>query len=65
MTEDIRQIVKRWTTGRLRIETADLLKMPRYFLMTNDQKRKQDLPVTDEDMREFIIKKAEAEADEQ
>ena len=62
--DDISHIIKEWPTSRLRIETADLLKIPRYLIMTADQKREQDLPVTNEEMRDFIIKKVK-ELDDQ
>ena len=43
-----------WTPGWLKLEVASLADRPDYILMFDDEKREANLPVTTEEMRDFI-----------
>lgn len=43
-----------WPLAWLRMDCAFLLDNPAFVLMHDDEKRKQRLPVTEDEMREFI-----------
>ena len=43
-----------WRSGWLKLEVANLLRNPRYLIMTQDEKLDRDFPVSDEEMRAFI-----------
>jgi hypothetical protein len=46
--------LEEWSTSWLKLEVAQLLKSPKYVIMTHDEKLDHDYPVTDEEMRDFI-----------
>lgn len=58
MTDDPKPLDE-WPTGWLKLEVAQLLRNLSYLIMTRDEKLDQDLPVTDAEMRAFILKKRE------
>jgi hypothetical protein len=45
-----------WPDGWLKLEVASLSRMPEYLTMTDAEKHAAKLPVTAEEMREFIRK---------
>ena len=51
-----------WPSGWLKLEVASLFKAPDYLVMTDDEKRKALMPVTDGEMREFIEIRREIDA---
>jgi hypothetical protein len=46
--------LEQWPPGWLKLQVASLLKKPEYILMHNHEKRKAGLPVSNEEMREYI-----------
>lgn len=48
-----------WPPAWLKLEVAQILKNPRYLIMTQDEKLEQDYPATEKEMREFIEKHRE------
>jgi hypothetical protein len=51
-----------WPPGWLKMEVASLYNAPEYLVMTDDEKRKALMPVTDGEMREFIEIRREIDA---
>jgi hypothetical protein len=51
-----------WPSGWLKLEVASLFNAPEYLVMTDDEKRKTLLPVTDGEMREFVAIRREINA---
>jgi len=40
-----------WRSGWLKMEIASLYHLPEYLIMTDDEKRRAKMPVTDAEMR--------------
>jgi hypothetical protein len=43
-----------WPSGWLKMEIASLYDLPDYLVMTDDEKRRAQMPVTDAEMRLII-----------
>jgi hypothetical protein len=46
-----------WSVGWLKLEVANLTKNPLYIIMTDEEKKTHNLPVTTEEMRDYIRNK--------
>jgi hypothetical protein len=46
-----------WPEGWLKLEVANLTKYPSYIVMTDEEKREVNYPVTVEEMRQYIRNK--------
>jgi hypothetical protein len=50
-----------WPSGWLKLEITSLYGMPGYLIMTDDEKRRAKMPVTDAEMRWTIAARRRAE----
>ena len=48
-----------WPSGWLKMEVASLFSAPEYLVMTDQEKSEALMPVTDGEMREFIVARRE------
>lgn len=48
--------LSKWPSGWLKLEVAGIIGDPTYLLMTDQDKNGRDWPVTDAEMRVFIMK---------
>ena len=46
--------IEKWPAGWLKLEMASLLKNPNYIIMHDYEKERENYPVTNEQMVEFI-----------
>jgi hypothetical protein len=46
--------LSKWPRGWLILEICGIINSPVYMLMTDDERRGRDLPVSDDEMRAFI-----------
>ena len=46
--------LSQWSRGWLILEISGIIGDPAYMMMTDDERRGRDLPVTDDEMRAFI-----------
>lgn len=46
--------LEKWPPGWLKLQVASLTGSPEYLLMRDHEKRKANLPVSDEEMRAYI-----------
>ena len=53
--------LNKWPPGWLKIEVANLLDTPGYILMQDHEKRAAGYPVTQDEMRDFIRARREAD----
>ena len=51
--------LEKWPPGWLKLQVASLMGSPDYILMQDHEKREANLPVSEEEMRQYI--KAESE----
>lgn len=54
--------LEQWRPSWLKFETASLLDVPGYIMMHDHEKRAAGYPVTEDEMREFIKGRREADA---
>lgn len=54
--------LNRWSTGQLKMEVASLLDTPGYILMSDSEMEREGYPAGDDQRRDFIASRREADA---